>query len=356
MALTLLEMLIEASLISRDQFDEALLNRVVFGGKIGTSLIELDLIDEETLARVLSMKLGVPYVHPDQLTNLPDSVIQLVPKELALKYKVVPLRFEKRRLSLAMADPSDLRAIDEISFITNCIIKPLIAPELRLIEALQRYYGYEISERYQHILNKMVDWHGSAAEAEEEQRAHAERIDESALEEAVLVDDEEPVDPHSIPSISEALASAVTRKEIGDILLGYLGHLFDRGALLVVRGNSVYGWRAVNGTREIRDFAQFSVGLEEPSVIRTVVEARSPYLGGISKKGADAELIKALGGGSPRATLLMPLQLAGRVVNVLYVDGGERDLCERMGDLNRLIRKTTLAFEILVHREKILLS
>ena len=184
MAITLLEMLSEAGLISREQFDEALLNRVVYGGKIGTSLIELGLIEEETLARFLSMKLAVPYVHPDQLTDLSEEVIRLVPKGLALKYKVVPLRFDKRRLSLAMADPSDLRAVDEIAFITDFIVKPLIAPEVRLLEALSKYYGYEIPERYQHILNRMSDWEVSAAEAEEAQRAHEEKINEDDLEEA----------------------------------------------------------------------------------------------------------------------------------------------------------------------------
>jgi len=356
MALTLLEMLSEAGLITRDQFDEALLNRVVYGGKIGTSLIELDLIDEETLARFLSKKLAVPYVHPDQLIEIPEEVIKLVPKGLALKYKVVPLRFHNKRLSLAMADPSDLRAVDEIAFITDFIIKPLIAPELRLIQALKKFYGYEINERYQHILEKMIDWQGSAAEAEEAQRAHDELIDESSLDEAVLVEDEEPVYQHSLASISEALANARTREEIGDILLGYLGHVFDRGALFVVRGDSVFGWRAIKGKKELKDFNQFSLGLDEPSVVKTVVEGRSPYLGGLPNKGVNAELIAGLGGDPPRTTLLMPLQLAGRVVNVLYVDGGDKNLGERMSELNRLIRKTTLAFEILIRREKILLS
>ena len=356
MALTLLEMISDAGLITRNQFEEALLNRVVYGGKVGTSLIELDLIDEETLARFLSRKLAVPYVHPDQLIDIPEEVIKLVPKGLALKYKVVPLRFENKRLSLAMADPSDLRAVDEIAFITDFIIKPLIAPELRLIQALNNFYGYEINERYQHILEKMVDWQGSAAEAEEAQRVHDEHIDESALEEAILVEEEAPVDPYSMTGISDALANARTREEIGDILLGYLGHVFDRGALFVVRGNSVLGWRAIKGQEELKDFSQFSLGLEESSVVKTVVEERSPYLGGISNKGVDAELIKGMGGDPPHTMLLMPMQLAGRVVNVLYVDGGVKNLGERMNELNRLVRKTTLAFEILIRREKILMS
>jgi len=358
MAVTLLEMLSEAGLITREQFDEALLNRVVYGGKIGTSLIELGLIEEETLARFLSMKLAVPYVHPDQLVDIPDDVIKLVPKGLALKYKVVPLRFEKKRLSLAMADPSDLRAVDEIAFITDFIVKPLIAPELRLLQALDRYYGYEIDERYQHILNKMTDWEGSAEEAEEAQRAHEEQINEEELEEAVVVEEEPQKKPvwHDLETVSEALASATSREHIGDILINYLGREFDRSALFVIRGDAANGWRAVKGRKELKEFSQFSLPLGNPSVIRTVIEGRSPYLGGILNRDANAELIAGLGGDTPTSALLMPLQLAGRVVNVMYVEGGEKNLGERMSDLNRLVRKTVLAFEILIRREKILMS
>ena len=71
MAITLLDMLLEAGLITKDQFEEALLNRVVYGGKIGSSLIEMGFVTEENLARFLSKKLAVPYVSPEQLLAIP---------------------------------------------------------------------------------------------------------------------------------------------------------------------------------------------------------------------------------------------------------------------------------------------
>ncbi|TYO96651.1 type II secretion system (T2SS) protein E [Geothermobacter ehrlichii] len=359
MALTLLEMLREAELITREQFDEALLNRVVYGGKIGTSLIELGMVEEETLARFLSRKLSVPYVHPDQLQEIPAEIIQKVPRGLALKYRVVPIRCEKKRLSLAMADPADLAAIDEIAFITDYIIQPLVAPEVRLLQALNRYYGYEIEDRYQAIIARIGEWKGTAAEAEAEQQAHEEQIDEEELEEAVILEEEdfsERVGQYSIDQVSQSLAEATSRDEIGDVLLGYLGQEFDRAALLVCRGERVDGWKAVGEGKVLDDFSQLSISLNEPSVIRTVVEGNSPYLGGIPVKGENEQLIEALGGQAPTAALLLPLQLGGRVVNVVYVDGGEKSLAERMADLNRLVRKTVLAFEILIRREKILMT
>jgi hypothetical protein len=69
----------------------------------------------------------------------------------------------------------------------------------------------------------------------------------------------------------------------------------------------------------------------------------------------NACMIDGLGGGMPAAALLLPLVILGRVVNVLYVEGGEKALGERFVELHRLLAKTALAFEILIFREKILM-
>jgi len=358
MAGTLLEMLKEADLITREQFDEALLNRVVYGGKIGTSLIELGLIEEETLARFLSRKLAVPYVHPDQLQNVPEDVIQKVPRGLAMKYKVVPIKFEKKRLSLAMADPADLRAVDEIAFITDFIVKPLIAPEVRLVQALGRYYDCEIEERYQTIISRIGDWKGTAEEAEAEQQAHAE-VDEEKLEEAVIVEDEPAVAsrvPDTMEAVAEALVAATSREEIGEVMVRYLGHEFSHAALFVLREDKADGWKAVAGGKPVEDFSQFSLDLTKASVVKTVLEEDSPYLGGLPHRGQNGRLIRQRGDENPTAVLLLPVKLARRTVNILYVDGGEGSLGERMADLNNLVAKMSLAFEILIRREKILMT
>src|SRR5512138_3710715 len=98
MAITLLDMLLNAGLITREQFDEALRNRVLYGGKIGTSLIELGFVREDVLARFLSSKLALPYVHPDRLLAIPPETISLIPRELALKYGAIPIHREQKRL------------------------------------------------------------------------------------------------------------------------------------------------------------------------------------------------------------------------------------------------------------------
>ncbi|WP_054693839.1 hypothetical protein [Geotalea toluenoxydans] len=155
MGITLLDMLLNADLINKEQFEEALKNRVLYGGKIGTSLIELGYLKEEDLARFLGKKLAVPFVGADRLLNISPEIIELIPKELALTYGVIPIHRDKKRLYLVMSDPADLKAIDELSFTTGFIINPVAAPELRLMQALGKYYDYEVDRRYLQILQRI---------------------------------------------------------------------------------------------------------------------------------------------------------------------------------------------------------
>jgi len=371
MAITLLDMLLEAGLISREQFEEALLNRVVFGGKIGTSLIEMGFVTEENLARFLSRKLAVPYVSPEHLLAIPPAVITLIPRELALKYRAIPLSLEKRRLNLVMADPADLKAIDEIAFITGYIVKPLVAPEVRLVQALGKYYQLEIDHRFQQIIErieglKAAAHHIPAAEAAEAIEPSPVTMEEVPMTKAVhepedaeiVVEEEtwiERIGHYSIDYVSKALAKAEDREEIAEILIGYLGQEFERGALFQVRGGMVTGWKAVYRQQEVTDFPRFTIPLNQPSVLKTVAEGAVFHLGPIPETPFNQIMLEWMGGGRPDTAVLLPLLIMGRVVNILYAEGKERELGERFVELQKLLTKSVLAFEILIFRDKILM-
>lgn len=374
MAITLLDMLKNAGLITREQFDEALRNRVLYGGRIGTSLIELGFVREDVLARFLSSKLALPYVHPDRLLAIPPATISLIPRELALKYRAIPIHREQKRLYLVMADPADLKAIDDIAFITGFIIKPLIAPEVRLVQALGKYYQCEIDRRYEQIIARIDrERHReeaaspqapAAAPALEEAIPEAEIVDfipeeaaDESLEEAEVVEGEwvERIGRYSIDTVSRTLARAEDREEIAGIIIDYLGQEFSRAAFFVIRGDTAFGWKGMRGGEELKDFDKFGIPLDAPSVLKTIADGKSYYLGVLPETSRNAMLIDALGGGAPGSALLIPLVITGRVVNILYVEGGEKDLGERFPELHRLLTKAALAFEILIFREKILM-
>ncbi len=126
--------------LTEDQLQRSLQHQSFFGGRLGSSLIKLGFIDEDILGAYLSDVSGSPYAPPSLLESVPPDVIATVPGRLAAQYRVVPLAIEGRRLRLAMRDPKDLIALDEIAFLTGLSIDPYVATEFRIQRALQRYY------------------------------------------------------------------------------------------------------------------------------------------------------------------------------------------------------------------------
>ncbi len=132
----------EAGLIDDLQLQSALSRQRNWGGKLGSILIEMEFIKEEDLARVLSEILRVPYVNPFD-PEIPESVIKLIKPEVAKKYRVLPARKDKGTLVLVMSDPLDIESIDGIRFITGLNIKPALALESEISDAIRKYYDHE---------------------------------------------------------------------------------------------------------------------------------------------------------------------------------------------------------------------
>lgn len=410
---TLLDLLEEAGHITREQFDEALKNRVLYGGKIGTSLLEMGVIDENELARTLSRQLSVPYVAAQELLNIPTETIQLLPRELALKYAAIPLSLDKKRLNLAMADPNDLKAIDEIAFITGHIINPMISPEIRLAQALGQYYNEPMEYRYQQIIAKIAGRQAKPAHTEVSTRekspssphaelraitgrsastapAFSDSIDKPTPsstartperrhpatlgEKLAALQQKKGLEPPCKPArplpskasltpagqstpvtVVPKLANARDREDIAEALMTFLGREFRRTALFVVRGNSVSGWKAVSNGVAREHFNTVSIPLTRPSALKTVAEGRSFFLGTIPRTPLDERWIRGVDGQFSDRVLLMPLSIGGRVVCILYVEEGDNNLSDQIDRLQRLLAKASMAFEILILREKILM-
>ncbi len=148
MAVRLGELLINKNLLTQAQLEEALQAQVIFGGKLGTVLIEMGLITEDYLAEILAQLLAIPCVKPGQLQSIPEDVIKIISPSLAEKNMAVPVAVKGKKLTLAMADPRNLKAIDDISFRTGYIIQPVLALEVRLVFALEKYYDVKRTMRY----------------------------------------------------------------------------------------------------------------------------------------------------------------------------------------------------------------
>ena len=136
------ELLKEAGYIDDFQLETALSHQRNWGGKLGSVLIELEFITEETVARVIAEKLHTPYFSLFE-PGIPEAVIKLIKPDIAKKYQVVPVKKEKGDLILAMSDPLDIEALDAIRFITGLKIRPSLALESEIRDALKKYYEGE---------------------------------------------------------------------------------------------------------------------------------------------------------------------------------------------------------------------
>ena len=136
------DVLKEEGLVDDFQIQSALAHQKNWGGKIGAILIEMGFIREEDMVRGLAEALRIPYVDLFEPAVLPG-VIKLVKADVAKKYQVMPARKEGTQLVLAMADPIDFTALDEIRFITGLSITPALATGSEISDAIRKYYDRE---------------------------------------------------------------------------------------------------------------------------------------------------------------------------------------------------------------------
>lgn len=147
------ELLEERGWITREQLLRALRNQKVVGGKLGTCLLEVEALPEETLLEALSIQQSAPSASSDDLRGVPDVVTRLVPAKVARRLGAVPFRASGTQAKVAVLDASDLATLDELSFVTGRRVHLHVTSEVRLAEALERYYD----EPCPHRLAKLVD-------------------------------------------------------------------------------------------------------------------------------------------------------------------------------------------------------
>jgi hypothetical protein len=143
------EILLERGLIDVDQLNSALAHQRQWGMRLGTALVAKGFIAEGVLTRVLSESLNIPMVDLSRIV-VDAKALQMVPRRLAEQYDVFPIAVReqpngRRMLLLAMADPLNVTAIDEVSFSTDAIVKPAIAQISSLEQCIRRhYYGERV--------------------------------------------------------------------------------------------------------------------------------------------------------------------------------------------------------------------
>ncbi len=139
MALKLGQLLLQANIVTEEQIKEAIALQKREGGRIGTNLVKLGYITEEKLVNFLSKQFNVPAIN---LSNykIDSSVLKLVPPEIARKYLIIPVARVGATLTIAMVDPSNVFAIDDVKFMTGYNVEVVVAGETAILNAISTYY------------------------------------------------------------------------------------------------------------------------------------------------------------------------------------------------------------------------
>src|SRR5579875_3794177 len=174
------EILVKDNLISSDQLKQALDYQKKNGGRLGTCLVKMGLVSDDDITAVLSRQYGVPSINL-KFYEVDPAVIKLVPQETAVRYQIVPLSRVGSTLTIAMTDPTNVFAMDDIKFMTGFNVEPVVASETAISEAIRKFYG--AVESVEELDKVMKDLTGDDADALELAAEEAE-MDLASLEKA----------------------------------------------------------------------------------------------------------------------------------------------------------------------------
>jgi type IV pilus assembly protein PilB len=134
------ELLLKENMVTPQQLQEALGHQKVHGGKLGKAFVTLGYVRDEEITSLLSRQYGVPSINLDHF-EVDPTIIKVIPAETSRKYQILPLSRSGATLTIAMADPTNVFAMDDIKFMTGYNVEPVVASETSLEDAIDKYYG-----------------------------------------------------------------------------------------------------------------------------------------------------------------------------------------------------------------------
>jgi type IV pilus assembly protein PilB len=186
MSVRLGELLTKASLITQDQLKDALKVQKDTGSKLGETLIKLGFVSEEDITECLSQQFGVPSINLDHF-EIDASVIKLINADVARKYNILPVNKTGATITIAMADPTNVFAMDDIKFMTGYNVEPVVASELGIKAAIDNYYGTTSSLELKKVMEDLQQAESADLEVlEEDEELDVQALAEGAEEAPVV--------------------------------------------------------------------------------------------------------------------------------------------------------------------------
>lgn len=344
--------LIQHGVVSAAQLEEATHVMVVFGGRLGTVLVEAGVLTLEQVERHLSAHLDLPAVPPERIERPSPEALDALPVELVRRHGAFPMWIEKRTLHVAMREPQDPYRVDELAFATSLAIAPYVIAERRLVRLLERHHGIRPDSRFTdyHLLELAGHVRSATTQPEaepaprirvappdEETSRHREALGIGPLGEGEELSSGEEREgaaarnaappgptpassPAEVAELESELVLLAPRERVVSLALRIASFYARAAAFFAVRQGMIQGLESaaeLSGDRA----AGIYLPLEAPSLLSAPVRSGRTFRGRPASSGIDVELMRALGR-RPREVAVVPIQLGERVASLLYVDNG----------------------------------
>ena len=376
--------LLDRGRVNREQVEEARRTQGFFGGQLGSHLLKLGFVDEDTLGEALSEVTGVPYAAREHLRLLPDDARAALSDKAVKRLKVCPFEVSAGTIRVAMLNPRDAIAAAEIRSASGYDVEPWVTCEYRLYQALERHYGVAADRR------RGVSPATVGPERRTRAAAPAPELDDLSASKPIMelgldgrpldaeIDDHEHLFGHhglsleaalgsgeadeTAPSddidpwtrLDRALAAAEDSNRIAEALVDFCRGRARRVALFAVVRD---GLRTVAGRgRGLEDesLRNATLPIEPSSLFDGVLESHELFFGVVPPVPPNQDLYSALGGRLPAMAMIVPITVKGRTVALLYLDDDDRPITQPdIPVMRRAAAKAGLAFEILLLRAKL---
>jgi len=364
------EMLIQEQIITAAQLGDALRWQVLYGVRLGRALIEMGYASESVIGEMLSRKHGVPSVGRAEMLSLDTQTISLVPSELAVMHRLIPLGINGRQLRVAMSDPHDRQALDLIAQETGTVVQPLVSPDLLTCIALEKYYGSRCSKNDLPMprSGSIMPEHSAGVPQPAISFCSQVVAEIKSVDLPVEDDDSAHEDPFAQPAGQEAnngvielnpfsaqLASARNREDIADATIEDLAPRFNASALVMIRNNEMIAWRAASSRNTISCCNGVTMRPGTSTPLKATI-AGLGYLGEFLPLPDHRPMFDVLQLPPSISFLSIPITMQKRPVAAILAWSDQKTLEASRVELSGMASKIALALQMLVLRSKILAS
>ncbi len=181
------DLLLKSGKVTPDQLQKALAYQKDHGGRIGTCLVKLGVLTDPQLVEFLSQHFGVPAISLEGV-KIDETIIKVIPADVARKYTILPISKTGAKVTIAMIDPTNVFAMDDIKFMTGYNVEPVVAAESSLRAAIDKYYGSTHAIELKKVMEEVASDSGDSSleVLDEEQDINLAELEQQSEEAPVV--------------------------------------------------------------------------------------------------------------------------------------------------------------------------